>query len=80
MVKGSGVKLHEYQKLEIPLLVELQNELGFIIATEIDLSLIKHGIVLLKGCSYDFESGEVIKGKKTEVKYSISEDSYYDLD
>lgn len=72
--------MKEYQKLEVPQLVELQNDLGFIIATEIDLSLTKHGVLLLKGRSYDFESGEVIQGNVKEVKYTISEDIYYNLD
>lgn len=70
----------EYQKLETPQLVELQNDLGFIIATEIDLSLFKNGLLFLKGRSYDFESGEVLQGNVKEVQYSISEDSYYNLD
>ncbi|PLR72236.1 hypothetical protein [Bacillus sp. UMB0728] len=72
--------MKEYQKLDTPQLVELQNELGFIIATEIDLSLAKNGVLLLKGRSYDFESSEVVQGNFKEVQYTLSEDSNYDLD
>jgi hypothetical protein len=72
--------VNEYQKLDTPQLVQLDSEFGFVIATEIDLSLINNGIILLRGRSYDYENGEVIKGNVKEVNYSIAENSRFDLD
>lgn len=72
--------MNDYQKLENPKLVELDSELGFIIATEIDLSLFNNGILLLKGQSYDYENGEVVKGNVKEINYSFMENGHFDLD
>jgi hypothetical protein len=73
-------KVSEYQKLDVPQLVQLDSEFGFIVATEIDLSLINNGVIQLRGRSYDYESGEVIKGNVKEINYSIAENGRYDLD
>jgi hypothetical protein len=74
------ISMSDYQKLDTPQLMLLDSELGFIIATEIDLSLINNGVILLKGHSYDYENGVVVKGNVKEISYSISENSRYDLD
>lgn len=74
------MKMRDYQKLDNPQLMQLDSEYGFIIATEIDLSLINNGILLLKGRSYDYENGDVIKRNVKEIQYSIMENSRFDLD
>lgn len=72
--------MSDFQKLNNPQLTLLDSEFGFIVATEIDLSLINNGVILLKGHSYDYENGEVIKGNIKEISYSISENCRYNLD
>lgn len=72
--------MSEYQKLDAPQLTLMDSEYGFIVATEVDLSLINNGIILLKGRSYDYENGEVIKGDIKEIQYSIMENCRFDLD
>ena len=69
-----------FQKLDSPQLVELDGELGFVIATEVDLSLIKNGWIYMRGQSYNYENGELIKRKVKELHYNIIERAYYDLD
>lgn len=72
--------MKDYQKLENPQLMQLDGEYGFFIATEIDLSLINNGVMLLKGRSYSYESGEVARGFVVEVEYSITGNARYYLD
>ena len=69
-----------YQKLEIPKLVELKNDLSFIIATHIDIESINFGILLFKGTLYNYEAdGSVEVVGEYFINYHIKEDSYYDL-
>ena len=72
--------MNGFQTLENPQLVELDGELGFVIATEVDLSLIKNGWIYMRGQSYNYENGELLKGKEKELHYNIMEKAYYDLD
>ncbi|MCT8138623.1 hypothetical protein H1D32_13255 [Anaerobacillus sp. CMMVII] len=72
--------MDEFQKLENPQLVELDGEYGFVIVTEIDMSLIKSGVIVMRGKSYNYESGEIIKSNDKEIQYSIHENAYYNLD
>lgn len=69
-----------FQKLQEPQLVELEGEMGFIIATEIDISQMKNGLIFMRGQSYNYEDGELEKGKVKVVQYSTNEDAYYELD
>lgn len=69
-----------YQKLPEHQLVELDGEMGFVIVTEIDLSHMKNGIIFMRGQSYNYESGEVKKGRIKEIEYVVVENVYYDLD
>jgi hypothetical protein len=47
--------MSEFQKIENPQLIELEGENGFIIATEIDLSMISNKVVLFKGKYYNYD-------------------------
>lgn len=71
----------EYQKLEYPKLIELQNDLTFIIATEIDVSLVDKGLLFMRGHIYDYENAEVIKREnKVEICHRVNEASYDKID
>ncbi|MBL4951044.1 hypothetical protein JK635_02165 [Neobacillus sp. YIM B02564] len=72
--------MSEYQKLENPQLLHLENENGFIIATKIDMSNINNKIVLFRGKYYNYDDGEMTGGNSAEVQYSLSEDVFFQLD
>ena len=72
--------MNDFQMLENPQLVELDGESGFVIATEVNLSVIKNGWIYMRGQSYNYENGELLKGKVKELHYNIREDAYFDLD
>ena len=72
--------MNGFQTLENPQLVELDGESGFVIATEVDLSVIKNGWIYMRGQSYNYENGELLKGKVKELQYNIKENAYFDLD
>lgn len=72
--------MRDYQKLETPQLIELDSEYGFIIATEIDISEINNGIIFIKGRSYNYENGEIEKGRIREIQYNSMFDAQYELD
>ncbi len=72
--------MRDFQKLETPQLIELEGEIGFIIATEIDVSEMRNSIIFMKGKSYNYEDGEMDPQGIKEVQYSLSEDAYHEVD
>ncbi|MCY7774924.1 MULTISPECIES: hypothetical protein [Bacillus] len=72
--------MKDYQKLETPQLIELAGEYEFIIATKIDISEIRSGIIFMKGQSCNYENGEILEGNIKEVSYSVMQNEYFDLD
>jgi len=74
-----------YHKLTEPKLIKLENELGFIIATEIDISNIENGVMLFRGKGYNYENlkkmGVELDSKGLiEMQFSVGEDQYHLLD
>ena len=72
--------MNGFQTLDNPQLVELDGESGFVIVREVDLSLMKNGWIYMRGQSYNYENGDLLKGKAKELHYNIMEKAYYDLD
>ncbi len=72
--------MNDFQKLETPQLVELDGEIGFVIVTLVDLSLMKNGLIRMRGQSYNYESGDLVKGKVKEIQYDFMEKAYFDID
>lgn len=72
--------MENYTKLNEPQLIELDSELGFVIATHVDFSLIKNGVIIFKGESYDYENGKVQKQHDKEVRFDVIQNCYYNLD
>lgn len=72
--------MKEFQKLETPQLIELDDEKKFVIVTEIDLSEMKNHLIFMRGKSYNYEIGQVIEGKLVEIQYSVTEDGYCRID
>jgi hypothetical protein len=74
------MKMGYFQKLKEPQLVELEGEMEFVLVTEIDISEMRNGIIIMKGQSYNYENGELEKRHIKEIQYSTTEDGYHDLD
>lgn len=72
--------MRDYHKLEPAQLIELDSEYEFIIATEIDISEIRSGIIFMKGQSYYYEHGELVKLNLKEISYSVMQNEYFNLD
>ncbi|MGN7243270.1 hypothetical protein ACTHQC_07310 [Bacillus paralicheniformis] len=72
--------MRDYQKLEAPQLIELDGEYGFIIAPKIDISEMRNGIIFMTGQSYNYEDGEVKKGRIIEVECRTMFDARRELD
>lgn len=74
-------KNREYQKLEYLKLVELKNDLSFVIATETDISMISSGLLFLRGQLYNYDEGLAVKlNNKTEICYHADENFYEEVD
>lgn len=69
----------DFQKLENPQLLHLENENGFIIATEIDMTNINNKIILFRGTYYNYDDGKATEGNVSQVQYSLSEDTFFKL-
>jgi len=72
-----------YQKLTEPKLIKLEGELGFIIATEIDISNIENGVMLFRGDGYNYDNlkkTELDSKGLIEIQFSVEEDQYHLLD
>lgn len=67
--------MHDFQKLNNPQLVELEGEYGFIIATDVDVSEIRNGLMFMQGESYNYDDGELTNQGKRKVQYSLNEDA-----
>lgn len=70
-----------YEKLEEPQIIELDSHLAFVLATEVDFTHLKYGLIFFKGKHYDYEDGEVVFVKEyIELQYSLSQDGYSTMD
>jgi len=72
--------VRNFQKLEIPQLVELEKYLEFVIATEIDVSEMINKIILMRGDIFNYEDGEITEEPTVEIQYSLSEDGHFGVD
>lgn len=69
-----------YQKLEEPQIIEIDSHLCFVVATEIDLTQLKNGLVSFRGKSYEYEDGEVVEGNIMTVNNSLVHEGYLEFD
>lgn len=70
-----------YEKLEEPQLIEVDSHLAFALATEIDITHLKYGLIFFKGKLYSYENEEVtFEDEYIELQYSLSQDAYTKMD
>lgn len=70
-----------WEKLEEPQIIELDSHLAFVLATEVDYTDLKIGIIFFKGKHYNYEDGDVVfENEYIELQYSISQDGYLSMD
>lgn len=69
-----------FQQLEEPLLIELNNENRFVIVTEVDYSEIKNMFVFMRGISYCYDDGKVSEEGRVWIQYSLTEDAILPID
>jgi len=71
---------HDFQQLEEPLLVELNDGNRFVIVTEVDYSEIKNLLVFMRGISYCYDDGKVTEEGRVWIRYSLTEDAFLPID
>lgn len=70
-----------WEKLEEPQIIELDSHLAFVLATEVDFTHLKYGLIFFKGKHYDYEDGEVVfEDEYIELQYSLAQDGYITMD
>lgn len=75
------MSVNHYEKLEEPQIIELDSHLGFVLATEIDVSSLKYGLISFKGKHHSYENEEVtFEGEYIEMNYSLSHEGNISMD
>lgn len=69
------------QKIDEPIIYEVDGELAFILITEIDLSLMKNKFIFGKGKKYSYEDGYITESEGFyEVSLSLEEEGLRELE
>lgn len=70
-----------WEKLEEPQIIELDSHLAFIVATEVDLTGVRYGLIKFRGSQYEYEDGIVeLENEIFEVDYQLTQNGYCAVD